>query len=461
VKQTEQGFSEKDFSAQNEQQLTPVPTVAILSGEPQTHDPYQALRYRDYRLLLAGNFFATLGEQMISVALGWDLYDRTGSPLVLGLVGLMLVLPVILFSLPSGHVADRYNRKRIVVITLFFMALGSLGLALLAFMHGAIFLIYGCLLVLGTAQAFNGPASTTLVAQVIPEEAYVNAITWNSSTWQLAAVIGPALGGLLIAVFNSATMVYIINAGATLIFAFLLLQIRAQQPRVETKAKEPLTLRTLADGFNFIRQTKIILAAITLDLFAVLLGGAVTLLPIYSKDILQVGPEGLGWLRAAPSIGAVCVALSIAHLPPFKKAGMTLLLAVTGFGIATIIFGLSRSFWLSLVMLFVLGGLDNISVVIRSTLMLTKTPDEMRGRASSVNNLFVAMSNQLGGFESGLTAQFFGPIRSVVGGGIGTILVVLTVALAWPEMRRLGSLQETGNLAISEEETPLQNPGTV
>jgi MFS family permease len=343
------------------------------------------------------------------------------------------------------------------------MALSSLGLALLAFMHGTIFLIYGCLLVLGTAEAFNSPASTTLIAQVIPEEAYVNAVTWNSSSWQLAAVIGPALGGLLIAVFNSATMVYIINAGATLIFAVVLLQIRAQQPRVETKTKEPLTLRSLTDGFNFIRQTKIILAAITLDLFAVLLGGAVTLLPIYSKDILHVGPEGLGWLRAAPSIGAVCVALAIAHLPPFKKAGMTLLLAVTGFGIATIIFGLSRSFWLSLVMLFVLGGLDNISVVIRSTLMLTKTPDEMRGRASSVNNLFVAMSNQLGGFESGLTAQFFGPIRSVVGGGIGTILVVLTVALAWPEMRRLGSLHETESLAISdisEEEVQLQNPGT-
>jgi MFS family permease len=443
VKQTEQGFSEKDLSdlsTQCEQQPTTVVIDSTLSVATHSHDPYQALRYRDYRLLLAGTFFATLGEQMINVALGWDLYNRTGSPLVLGLVGLMTVLPVILFSMPAGHVADRYDRKRIVVITLFFMALASFGLALIALLHGTILLIYICLVVLGTAQAFNGPSSTTLVTQIIPEEAYVNAVTWSSSSWQLAAVAGPALGGLMIGIFNNATIVYMINTVAALLLVLLLLQIRVKQQAVSQATKEPMTLRTLADGFNFIRETKILFAAITLDLFAVLLGGATTLLPIFAKDILNVGPLGLGWLRAVPSIGAVCVALLIAHLPPFKKAGLTLLLAVTGFGIATIVFGLSRSFWLSLAMLFVLGGLDNISVVIRSTLMLTRTPDAMRGRASSVNNLFVAMSNQLGGFESGLTAQFFGPIGSVVGGGIGTILVVLAVALIWPEMRRLDSL---------------------
>ncbi len=423
------------------------------------HDPYQALRYRDYRLLLAGTFVAVLGEQMVSVALGWDLYDRTGSALVLGIVGLMLVLPVILFSLLAGQVADQYNRKRIVIISLLVLAIGTLGLTLLSFLHGPLLLIYACLLIIGTAEAFNAPASSTLVAQIVPEEAFVNAATWSSSSWQLASVVGPALGGLLIGVFHSATIVYAFNAAAALIFALLILQIRSKQHHVGTK--EHITLRSLADGFNFIRQAKILLAAITLDLFAVLLGGATTLLPVFAKDILHVGPEGLGWLRAAPSIGAVCVALSIAHLPPFKKAGYTLLLAVIGFGIATIVFGLSHSFWLSLAMLFLLGGFDNISVVIRSTLLLTKTPDEMRGRASAFNSLFVAMSNQLGGFELGLTAQLFGPIISVVGGGIGTILVVLAVALLWPEMRRLGPLDSTENPLLTEEELQPQSVDAV
>jgi MFS family permease len=440
--------TERDTSAQDEQgQLEHSPEVL----EPRARDPYQALRYRDYRLLLAGTFISVVGEQMVSVALGWDLYDRTGSALVLGLVGLMLVLPVIIFSLPAGHVADQFDRKRIVVITLFALALGSLGLTMLSFLHGAIFLIYGCLLLIGTAQAFNGPAGSTLVVQIVPEEAYVNAVTWNSSSWQLASVIGPALGGLLIGAFHSATLVYALSAAGMLLFALLLLLIRAKQ--VHVGSRERMTLRSLADGFNFIRQTKIILAAITMDLFAVLLGGATTLLPIFAKDILHVGPEGLGWLRAAPSTGAVCMALAIAHLPPFKKSGRVLLLAVAGFGLATLIFGLSRSFWLSMAMLFLLGGLDNVSVVIRSTLMLTKTPDEMRGRAASVNNLFVDMSNQLGGFESGLTAQIFGPIISVVGGGVGTILVVLVVACIWPEMRRLGSLQPD---SLAHEENILQ-----
>jgi MFS family permease len=433
-----------------EQPITPPDTQAITTSNTHIRDPYQALRYHDYRLLLAGTFVAVIGEQMVNVALGWDLYNRTGSSLVLGLVGLMLVLPVILFSLPAGHVADQYNRKHIVVGSLFLLTIGSLGLTILSLLNGAIFLIYACLLVIGTAQAFNSPASSTLVAQIVPEEAYESAATWSSSSWQLASVIGPALGGLFIGVFHTATFVYAFNAVATLLFAFLLLQIRSKQHL--SGSKEPMTWRSLVEGLNFIHQTKIVLAAITLDLFAVLLGGATTLLPVFAKDILHVGPEGLGWLRAAPSIGAVCVALSIAHLPPFKKAGYTLLLAVIGFGIATIVFGLSRSFWLSLVMLFILGGLDNISVVIRSTLILTKTPDEMRGRASSVNSLFVAMSNQLGGFESGVTAQLFGPILSVVGGGVGTILVVLAVALLWPEMRKMGSLNTQTTLISSEDD---------
>jgi len=242
--------NEHEQNASPEQQITLLGTQAITTSKIHTRDPYQALRYRDYRLLLTGTFVAVIGEQMVNVALGWDLYNRTGSSLVLGLVGLMLVLPVILFSLPAGHVADQYNRKHIVVSSLFLLTLGSLGLTILSLLNGAIFLIYGCLLVIGTAQAFNGPAGSTLVTQIIPEEAYENAATWSSSSWQLASVIGPALGGLLIGLFHSATFVYAFNAVATLIFAFLLLQIRAKQQL--SGPKEPMTLRSLAEGLNFI-----------------------------------------------------------------------------------------------------------------------------------------------------------------------------------------------------------------
>jgi MFS family permease len=299
-------------------------------------------------------------------------------------------------------------------------------------------LIYGCLFLIGCGVAFGNPASSTLIPQMVPEGAYANAATWSSSSWQLAAVLGPALGGFVIALSHSTTPVYALNAGAALLYVILLLPVGGGR-RVVRSIESPTT-DSLLEGVRFLRRSQIILAAITLDLFAVLLGGATTLLPIYAKDILQVGPTGLGWLRAAPSIGAVCIALSIAYIPPFKKTGRTLLLAVAGFGLATFIFGVSRSFWLSLLMLFLLGGLDNISVVIRSTLLLTRTPDAMRGRVAAVNTLFVGASNELGGFESGLAAQLFGPVISVAAGGIGTILVVLLVALLWPEMRRLGRL---------------------
>ena len=419
------------------------PSIAlepVLSTAPTVpHDPYLAWRFMDFRLLFIGLFIATMGEQMITLAIGWELYDRTGSALVLGLVGLVQVIPLFILSLPAGHIADRFNRKRIVIIALMVLALASVGLTVLSYMHGPLLLIYGCLLLMGAATAFNGPASSTLVTQAVPEHAYQSAATWSSSSWQLASVIGPALGGILIAILRSATLIYALNAVAVILFALLLLPLRSQQKAV---ASTTTTVGSLLEGVKFLWSTQIILASITLDMFAVLLGGATTLLPIFAKDILHVGPVGLGWLRTAPSIGALCVTFGIAYIPPFKKAGQTLLWAVAGFGIATIIFGLSHSFWLSLTMLFLLGGLDNISVVIRGTLLLTRTPNAMLGRISSVNTLFIGASNQLGGFESGLVAQFFGPLVSVAGGGIGTILVVLLVALLWPEMRRLGRMQE-------------------
>lgn len=402
------------------------------------HDPYAALRFRDFRLLLAGRFVTSFGDQMLSFAIGWELWLRTRSELALGLVGLVQVIPIIAFSLPAGHVADHYNRKRIVLVTQVLLAICALGLSLLSWVQGSLVLVYLCLFGIGLARAFNGPATSTLLPQTVPENVFTSAATWSSSAWQFASIIGPAAAGLLVATLNSVTLIYVLDAIAGLIFLVLVGLMEGRQLALARKAA---TLESLAEGVRFMWNTKVILAAITLDMFAVLFGGAVTLLPVYATDILKVGAVGLGLMRAAPSIGALVMAVLLAHLPAFQYAGRTLLLAVTGFGIATIVFGLSTSFVLSVAMLVLLGGLDNISVVIRSTLLLIRTPDEMRGRTSAVNSIFISASNELGGFESGLTAALFGPVISVVGGGIGTILVVLSIARIWPEMRKLKTLE--------------------
>jgi MFS family permease len=401
------------------------------------HKPYAAFHYADFRLLLIGRFIASFGNQMLSFAIGWELWLRTHDPFALGLVGLVQVIPVILLSLPAGHVADQYNRKHIVFITQVLFSLCSLGLALLSFFQGPLILIYLCVLGIGIARSFNDPATSTLLPQTIPPNIFASAATWSSSSWQLASILGPALAGLIIALLNKAAVIYIFDAVAAIVFLVLVALIKG---RPLTLSPKTATLESLAEGLRFIHDTKVILAAITLDMFAVLFGGAVALLPIYATDILKVGPEGLGLMRAAPSIGALVMALILAYLPPFKNTGRTLLLAVAGFGLATIVFGFSTSFWISIAMLALLGGLDNISVVIRSTLILTLTPDEMRGRTSAVNSIFIGASNELGGFESGLTAALFGPVLSVIVGGIGTILVVLAVAKIWPEMGSLRTL---------------------
>jgi MFS family permease len=388
--------------------------------------------------LLTGRFVASLGDQMLSFAIGWELWLRTHNELALGLVGLVQVIPVILFSLPAGHVADQYNRKRIVLVTQMLLAMCSLGLMLLSLRQGPLALIYLCLFGIGVARAFNGPASSTLLPQTVPPNIFASAATWSSSAWQLASIIGPALAGLLVALLNRVTVIYALDAIAAVTFLVMVALIKGRQLALSRKSA---TVESLREGIRFIRSTKVILAAITLDMFAVLFGGAVTLLPVYATDILNVGPEGLGLMRAAPSIGALIMAVTLAHLPPFRRAGRTLLLAVTGFGLATIVFGLSKSVWLSVLMLALLGALDNISVVIRSTLLLIRTPDQMRGRTSAVNSIFISASNELGGFESGLAAALFGPVIAVVGGGIGTILVVLAVDRIWPEMRSLTTLE--------------------
>jgi MFS family permease len=403
------------------------------------HDPYEALRVPAYRRLLSGNVLASIGTEMQSVAVGWELYQRTDSAAALGLVGLVQFVPVVLLSLPAGHSADRYNRKRLLVAAQLLMCSVSVGLAAFSYFQAPVPLTYLCLLLGGVSQAFNSPARWALVPQVVPPSALTNAITWNSSGWQIASVVGPALGGLIVAATNQAGGAYLAAGLCALACAVLVAPV---QPRASARSREPLSLGSLLAGVRFVRQTRIILATITLDLFAVLLGGATALLPIFARDILRVGPSGLGWLRAAPSLGALLMAMVLAHRPPLRRAGPALLCAVTGFGVATIVFGLSRNFGLSLAMLALSGALDNISVVVRGTLVQVFTPDAMRGRVSAVNAIFISSSNQLGGFESGITAAWFGPVVSVVGGGIGTILVVLAVMLMWPEVRQLRSLHQ-------------------
>ncbi len=381
---------------------------------------------------------------MLQVALGWELYERTHSAFALGMVGLVTVIPVVVLALPAGHLADRMDRKKIAVIAQAVFVLMSLSLALVSHSNGPIYLVFAILLVRGIGQAYNNPARSALLPRLVPAEVFANAVTWSSSGFQIAAVVGPAIGGAVIAIEHRATDAYIIDAFLTSIYLVMLVAIRggqgSQTSATALKPRERMTLQSLAAGMRFVMDTKVILAALTLDLFAVLFGGATALLPIFAKDILQVGPEGLGWLRAAPSVGALVVMLTIAHRPPMQKTGWTLILAVTGFGIATIVFGLSRSFGLSMAMLLILGGLDGISMIIRGTLVQLWTPDEMRGRVSAVNSVFIDMSNELGSFESGALAAAVGPIIAVVGGGIGTVIVVASVAWAWPELRRLGSL---------------------
>jgi MFS family permease len=380
---------------------------------------------------------------MLQVALGWELYERTHSALALGLVGLATALPVVILALPAGHLADRIDRKKILIWAQVEFILAGLALAALSYWRGPVALVYAVLLTRGAAQAYNNPARQALLPRLVPTEIFGNAVTWASSAFQIAAVVGPGLGGITIALEGGATGTYIISTVLTVLYLIALTQIRASggvSSEAEGRPREKMTLESLAAGLRFVRDTKVVLAAITLDLFAVLLGGATALLPIFAKDILHVGPDGLGWLRAAPSVGALMTALTIAHRPAMRRTGPTLLFAVAGFGIATVVFGLSKSFWLSIVMLFVLGALDGISMIIRSTLVQLRTPDEMRGRVSAVNSVFIDMSNELGGFESGALAALVGPVTAVVAGGVGTIVVVASVAGAWPELRRLGPI---------------------
>ncbi|MGE3818099.1 MAG: MFS transporter [Isosphaeraceae bacterium] len=409
---------------------------------PQNFDPYQLLRDANYRRYLAAGMAATIGGQMQSVAVGWELYERTRSAAALGLVGLAQVLPVLLLAIPAGHAADRHSRKRQMVIAHLLLMAASLGLTALSAFQGPVGLTYLCLVLTGIGQAVNMPARWAILPQIVPRELLANAVTWNSSSWQIANVVGPALGGLVIALTRGATTAYVLDAVCCAGFIALVAPIRF---RPVVRDATPITLGSLLAGLRFVLGTELILATITLDLFAVLLGGATALLPIFAKDVLSVGPTGLGWLRAAPSLGAFTMAIVLAHRPPMRRAGRSLLWAVLGFGLATIVFGFSTNPYLSFAMLFLTGAFDNVSVVVRATLVQVLTPDAMRGRVSAVNAIFIGSSNQLGEFESGMVARLFGAVASVVSGGVGTILVVLLVALVWPGVYRLGSLQDAAN----------------
>ncbi len=418
--------------------------VAGGGAPPRDRDhPYAVVRNADYaRYTLARNI-VVIGQRITSVAIGWELYARTHDAMALAYVGLVQFLPVLLLAIPAGHAADRLGRKQIVQVSQGIAILCSLALAAVSAAHGPLSLVYLCLLVAALAQGFSGPARAAMLPQLVPPDQHESAIKWSTSAFQVSSMVGPALGGLVIAAGFGAVPAYLMDAlcGVAGLLMVAAARTRFAAPRTRPV---PVTLESLTAGLRFVWQTRIILATITLDLFAVLLGGAVTLLPIYAQDVLRVGPQGLGWLEAAPSAGALCMAVALTHLPPLRRPGWAMLWAVAGFGAATIVFGISRSFPLSFLMLFFTGALDNISVVVRSTLVQMLTPDAMLGRVSAVNNVFISSSNQLGGFESGVVARLVGPVASVVIGGAGTLLVVALVGVGWPEVRRFGSMERRG-----------------
>jgi MFS family permease len=445
------------------------------------HDPYAAFRLRDFRLYAIGNAAGVIGMQVLSVAVGWELYIRTNSKTALGLIGLVQVLPVLLLSLPAGHWVDRFDRRVIIVLTQLVLGVIGVGLAVASYLRswipnltplnwanqqfsslaGALGetdvmlsdpYVPVLLLILMTnaaVRSLNGPARSAFLPQLVPPGLFGNAVTWNSSLFEVCSMAGPAIGGGIIAVLLTDSLnltdwgfpaAYLVNAGCQLSLAALIWPVR---PTVPKRVREPMTFTSLFAGLRYVWTTPILLATLTLDLFAVVLGGAVALLPVYAKDILHVGPLGLGALRAAPSVGAFVMATLLAHLPPMKHAGRNMLWAVAGFGAATIVFGYSRNVWLSLAMLALTGAFDNVSVVVRQTLVQVLTPDAMRGRVSAVNAIFIQSSNQIGSLESGLAAAILGTVPAVVFGGIGTIVVVAAAAVIWPQLRRFGSLQAT------------------
>jgi MFS family permease len=407
------------------------------------HDPYASLRIPNFLWFVASLLTMNLATQLQAVVVAWQVYALTRDPLSLGLIGLAEALPFIGFALPAGHVADRGHRLRITRFAL--AGLLACSASLLAFTlrpgivgPGKVWPIYAVISLSGIARSFLQPARTASSAEVVPRRLYQNAVTWRSSTWQLAAVLGPALGGLIYG-FGSATAAYTMDVVLMLLALAAIARIR-HVPALPPVSSESVR-QSLASGIAFVRGQQVILGALTLDLFSVLFGGAVALLPVFAAEILHVGAEGLGLLRAAPAAGAVLMSLVLAHRPPLRRAGRTLLLNVAGFGLAMIGFGLSRSFLLSLRLLAASGMVDTVSVIVRSTLLQVLTPDHLLGRVSSVNAIFIGSSNEIGAFESGVAARLLGTVPSVVLGGLATLGVVLVTAVRVPELRRLREIR--------------------
>ena len=405
-------------------------------------DPYAALRFREFNIFLLLRFVLVFAWSMQFIVIEWQVYTLTKDPLSLGIIGLMEIIPALSMALFAGHIVDQREKRNLFLCCIGLFSLISLGLFFLSEasimaswgQKSILYSIYGFVFFGGLLRAFFGPTIFSLVSLIVPKKVYPNAATWNSSTWQMASILGPAVAGLTInwmGVHWSLCIVFVL-----VIISFLLGLLISKKPVLNPKIGEPI-IQSLKEGVRFVFKTKAILGALSLDMIAVLFGGAVALLPVFAQDILKVGPEGFGVLRAAPAVGAFLTMLTTAYIPISRRAGMKLLVAVFGFGISIIVFGLSSVFWISVVALFFSGITDGVSMVIRQTILQLKTPDHMRGRVSSVNSMFVGSSNELGAFESGLTAKLMGTVTAVVFGGTMTLITALTTGLVSPSFRNL------------------------
>lgn len=409
---------------------------------PSSKDPYQALRFKEFRAYVLARFLITIALTMQAVIIGYEIYELTNSKLLLGFIGLTEAIPAIGIALYGGYVADKSDKRTMLIgfITMYtVMCMVLLFITqsnVIAFMgkQKVVMLIFLVIFLTGIARSFSGPASFGLAAQIVPREVYQSSITWSSSAWQLGAVLGPAVGGIMLGKLGiTVTFFFIVLFLSIAIFALM----KIQKKPIQYIPQEESVFQSAMQGLRFVLENKVILSCITLDLFAVLFGGAVALLPVYAKDILHVGAEGLGWLRAAQAMGAIIMLLILAYFPIRKHAGIKLLIAVLGFGVFIILFGVSKLFWFSMFCLVMSGALDGISVSIRHTIVQLATPDHMRGRVSAVNSMFIGSSNEIGEFESGTTAHLMGTVPAVIFGGCMTCLIVIATYFVSPSIRKL------------------------
>jgi MFS family permease len=402
-----------------------------------------AFASRDFRLYQMARVGVIIGAEAQALAVAWQVYQITHKAIDLGYTGLALFLPGLLFILPSGHVADRFDRRQVVIVC-YSLQLICTGLLLAFALHGMRYVwpIYAVLFLVGTGRAFSGPASSALIPHLVPKEHFVNAVTWGATTFQIANIAGPAIGAMLFTLpvhgrFAGAGVVFCFTLLSLVWFVALLASLHVRPGRMEHRA---VSVDVILAGFRYVWKSGMLLGSISLDLFVVLLGGAVALMPIFAQEVLHAGPRGLGLLRAAPALGALSVSMWLTWKPIQRRAGRRMFICVAIFGAATIVFGLSRNLALSLIALLVVGASDMVSVVIRSSVLQLATPPEMRGRVSAVNSLFIGASNELGEFESGLTAQWWGAVRAVVIGGIGSLVVTGLWSVLFPSLREADQL---------------------